>query len=42
MRSNKMADDQLQTGVGIVPSGGREIAARKAEGWTVMDDKSLK
>lgn len=42
MRSNKMADDQLQTGVGTVPSGGREIAARKAEGWTVMDDKSLK
>lgn len=42
MKANKMADNQLTTGVGIVPSGGREIAARKAEGWTVMDDKSMK
>ncbi|WP_263410685.1 DsrE family protein [Terriglobus tenax] len=42
MRANKVADNQLTTGVGIVPSGGREIAARKAEGWTVLDDKSIK
>jgi len=25
-----------------VPSGGREIAARKAQGWAVLEDKSIK
>jgi uncharacterized protein len=42
MKTNHMADSQLATGVGTVPSGGREIAARKAQGWTVLEDKSIK
>src|SRR5215467_6859093 len=42
MKTNHMADSQLATGVGTVPSGGREMAARKAQGWTVLEDKSIK
>jgi|GEM_PF-4886641 len=42
MKMNQMSIDQLHSGVGTVPSGGREIAMKKAEGWTVMDDKNLK
>ncbi len=42
MKTNHMEDSQLATGVGTVPSGGREMAARKAQGWTVLEDKSIK
>jgi len=42
MKSNHMQDSQLATGVGIVPSGGREMSARKAQGWTVLEDKAIK
>jgi len=42
MRTAHMTIDQLLSGVGTVPSGRREIAVRKADGWTVLDDKSLK
>ena len=42
MKMNHMKDSQLAAGVGTVPSGGREIAARKAQGWTVLEDKSIK
>ena len=42
MKTNGMAISQLDAGVGTVPSGGREMAMKKAEGWTVLDDKSLK
>lgn len=41
MKSNHMEISQLDPGVGTVPSGGREMALKKAEGWTVMDDKNL-
>lgn len=41
MVTNHMAIDQLHSGVGTVPSGGREMAMKKAEGWTVLDDKKL-
>ncbi len=42
MKANHMSINQLDEGVGTVPSGGREMAMKKAEGWTVLDDKSLK
>ncbi len=42
MKSNHMEINQLDEGVGTVPSGGREMAMKKAEGWTVLDDKNLK
>jgi intracellular sulfur oxidation DsrE/DsrF family protein len=42
MKANHMEISQLHSGVGTVPSGGREMAMKKAEGWTVMDDKDLK
>ena len=42
MKTNHMEDSQLATGVGTVPSGGREMAARKAQGWTILEDKSVK
>src|ERR1700722_14330051 len=42
MKTNHMEDSQLAAGVGTVPSGGREIAARKAQGWAVLEDKSIK
>jgi intracellular sulfur oxidation DsrE/DsrF family protein len=42
MKTNHMEDSQLATGVGTVPSGGREITARKAQGWTILEDKSIK
>jgi intracellular sulfur oxidation DsrE/DsrF family protein len=42
MKTNHMEDSQLAPGVGTVPSGGREMAARKAQGWTVLEDKSIK
>lgn len=42
MKTNDMEISQLARGVGTVPSGGREIAARKAQGWTVLEDKSTK
>jgi len=42
MKTNHMEDSQLATGVGTVPSGGREMAARKAQGWTLLEDKSVK
>lgn len=42
MKTNHMEDSQLATGVGTVPSGGREMAARKAQGWTVLEDKEMK
>ena len=41
MKANGMTIDQLDPGVGTVPSGGREMAMKKAEGWTVIDDKKL-
>lgn len=41
MKSNHMEIDQLHAGVGTVPSGGKEMAMKKAEGWTVLDDKKL-
>jgi len=41
MKMNHMEDSQLAAGVGMVPSGGREIAARKAQGWTILEDKSI-
>ena len=42
MKSNHMEDSQLASGVGTVPSGGREMTARKAQGWTVLEDKAIK
>ena len=42
MKTNHMEDSQLAAGVGTVPSGGREMAARKAQGWAVLEDKSIK
>jgi intracellular sulfur oxidation DsrE/DsrF family protein len=42
MKANHMAIDQLHEGVGTVPSGGREIIMRKAEGWTMLDDQPKK
>jgi uncharacterized protein len=42
MKSNHMTIDQLHSGVGTVPSGSREIAMRKSNGWTILDDKALK
>lgn len=42
MKTNHMADSQLATGVGTVPSGGREMTARKAQGFTVLEDKAIK
>lgn len=41
MKTNHMDIAQLDAGVGTVPSGGREMAMKKAEGWTVLDDKKL-
>ncbi len=41
MKANHMEIGQLDAGVGTVPSGGREMAMKKAEGWTVLDDKKL-
>ena len=41
MKANHMEIDQLHAGVGTVPSGGKEMAMKKAEGWTVLDDKKL-
>ncbi len=41
MKANHMSIDQLHSGVGTVPSGGREMAMRKAEGWTMLDDKTI-
>jgi intracellular sulfur oxidation DsrE/DsrF family protein len=41
MKANHMGIDQLHSGVGTVPSGGREMAQRKAEGWTMLDDKTM-
>lgn len=41
MKANHMDISQLDAGVGTVPSGGREMAMKKAEGWTVLDDKKL-
>ena len=42
MVTNHMGIDQLDAGVGTVPSGGREMTMRKAEGWTMMDDQAKK
>jgi uncharacterized protein len=42
MKASHMAIDQLHSGVGTVPSGSAEIAQRKADGWTVLDDKATK
>lgn len=42
MKTNHMEVSQLAPGVGTVPSGGREITARKAQGWTVLEDTSIK
>lgn len=42
MKANHMEIGQLDAGVGTVPSGGREMAMKKAEGWTMLDDKNLK
>ena len=42
MKANHMEINQLDEGVGTVPSGGREMAMKKAEGWTMLDDKGLK
>lgn len=42
MRTAHMTPDQLHYGVGMVPSGSRELALRKANGWVVIDDKSIK
>jgi uncharacterized protein len=42
MKTNHMEDSQLASGVGTVPSGGREMTARKAQGWTVLEDKAIK
>ena len=42
MKSNHMTIDQLHSGVGTVPSGSREIAMRKSNGWTILDDKAPK
>ena len=41
MKANHMEISQLDAGVGTVPSGGREMALKKAEGWTMLDDKKL-
>ena len=41
MKANHMDISQLDAGVGTVPSGGREMAMKKAEGWTVLDDKKM-
>ncbi|MGI4855283.1 MAG: hypothetical protein ACRYF4_14725 [Janthinobacterium lividum] len=41
MKANHMEIGQLDAGVGTVPSGGREMAMKKAEGWTMLDDKKL-
>ena len=41
IKANHMEISQLDAGVGTVPSGGREMAMKKAEGWTVLDDKKL-
>lgn len=41
MKANHMEISQLHSGVGTVPSGGKEMAMKKAEGWTVLDDKKL-
>ena len=40
MKAHNMGIDQLHEGVGTVPSGGREMAMRKAEGWTMLEDKT--
>ncbi|SEB60533.1 DsrE family protein [Terriglobus roseus] len=40
MNAHHMGIDQLHSGVGTVPSGGREMAQRKAEGWTMLEDKT--
>lgn len=40
MKANHMTIDQLHSGVGTVPSGGKEMAQRKAEGWTMLEDKA--
>ena len=42
MKTNHMDISQLDAGVGTVPSGGREMAMKKAEGWTMLDDKDPK
>ncbi len=41
MKANHMEISRLDAGVGTVPSGGREMAMKKAEGWTVLDDGKL-
>lgn len=41
MKTNHMEIGQLDAGVGTVPSGGREMAMKKAEGWIILDDKQL-
>ena len=41
MKANHMEISQLDAGVGTVPSGGREMAMKQAEGWTMLDDKKL-
>jgi intracellular sulfur oxidation DsrE/DsrF family protein len=40
MNAHHMGIDQLHSGVGTVPSGGKEMAQRKAEGWTMLEDKA--
>ena len=40
MKANHMAIDQLHEGVGTLPSGGREMAMRKADGWIMLEDKN--
>ena len=42
MKTNHMDISQLDAGVGTVPSGGREMAMKKAGGWTMLDDKDPK
>lgn len=42
MKANHMEISQLHSGVGTVPSGGREKAMKKAEGWTVLDETEAK
>lgn len=42
MKANHMEISQLHSGVGTVPSGGREMAMKKAEGWTVLDETEAK
>ena len=41
MKANHMEISQLHAGVGTVPSGGKEKAMKKAEGWTVLEDGKL-